>query len=273
MADYLYEIMEDYKYAATGQEKESIFQSFCSLIWDSGNKRRVCTKAIRFTVRKNLLSTDVGQIFAKWSEIKYTGYQSTTKETDWCNLIRQKINNLYTVYFDKEVICNKDYLRLLQTPRTLYRKFCTDAVLMPDEVSSAIESALVSAEALKTTCQMQKMDLSWQEYQKVIESILLKIFDKCKLIEEFEDASAPGRIYDFMNEDNFYIRYFCRYLTCEMKQWQKKYYGVKNHRPYIRCRRCGGLAEKTNNRILYCKACRVIVNREKTKENKNRTHV
>ena len=273
MNDYLYEIMEDYKYAETGQEKEAIFQSFCSSVWNSGNKRRICTKTIRFTVKKNLLSTEVGQIFAKWTEIKYTGYQSTTKETDWCSLIRQKIKNLYTIYFDKEVICNKEYLRLLQTPRTLYRKFCTDAGLTPDEIVQSIENALSSAEATKAFCQKQKMNLSWQEYQKVIESILHKIFDRCRLIEEYEDASALGSIYDFMNEDNFYIRYFCRYLSCEMKQWQKKYYGVKSHRTYMRCRRCGGLAEKTNNRMLYCKDCRTIVNREKTKENKYRTYV
>lgn len=273
MPDYLYEIMEDYKYAASGQEKEAIFQSFCSLVWKNGNKRQVCTKTIHFTVKKELLSTEAGQILSKYSKIPYTGYRSTTKEADWCSLIRQKINNLYTVYFDKEVICSKEYLRLLQTPRKLYRKLCAGARLTPDEITLSIETALASAETAKAFFQKQKMDLSWQEYQKVIESILQKIFDRCRLIEEYEDASSLSGIYDFINEDNFYIRYFCSSLTYEMRQWQKKYYGVKNHRTYIRCRRCGGLAEKTNNRILYCKACRVIVNREKAKENKNRTCV
>ena len=99
---YLYEIIDDYKHSGSDEEKGDIFKSFCSSIWSSENKRRVYTKTIRFSVRKDLLQTDVGQVFDVWSEVEYIGYKAMTKETDWCSLIRQKVNNLYTRYFDKE---------------------------------------------------------------------------------------------------------------------------------------------------------------------------
>ncbi|WP_300957842.1 hypothetical protein, partial [Phocaeicola sartorii] len=40
-------------------------------------------------------------------------YKSMTKDENWCPMIRQKINNIYTRYFDKEVILSKEYMDLL----------------------------------------------------------------------------------------------------------------------------------------------------------------
>ena len=72
-----------------------------------------------------------------------------------------------------------------------------------------------------------------------------------------------------MNEDNFYIKYFCDRLEGNMLDYQKKYYGLKysSRKGYKRCSRCGCLIEKTNNRILYCSDCSYEVNKEKTKNN------
>ena len=67
---YLYEIIDDYKHSDSDEEKDDIFKSFCSSIWSSENKRRVYTKTIRFSVRKDLLQTDVGQVFDVWSEVE-----------------------------------------------------------------------------------------------------------------------------------------------------------------------------------------------------------
>ena len=88
---YLYEIIDDYKNSDSDEEKSDIFKSFCSSIWSSDNKRRVYTKTIRFTVRKDLLNTYIGQVFYMWSEIEYKGYKSMTKVTDLCSLISQRI--------------------------------------------------------------------------------------------------------------------------------------------------------------------------------------
>ena len=93
------------------------------------------------------------------------------------------------------------------------------------ELNTAISEAMNNAERLKVTYQKQKMNLPWKDYKIVIEGFLQKILNNCKLIEDYEDKQKAN-LYDFMNEDNFYIGYICKYLENEMKQWQKKYCAV-----------------------------------------------
>ena len=255
---YLYEIIDDYKHSDSNEEKNDIFKSFCSSIWSSENKRRVYTKTIRFSVRKDLLQTDVGQVFDIWSEVEYTGYKAMTKETDWCSLIRQKVNNLYTRYFDKDVILKKDYMNLLNTPKRLYYQWIDGIEMDADELTIIIDDAIDDAQKLKITYQKQKMELSWSEYKKVIEGFFQRCFDNCKLIEDYEKDSKYCGIYDFMNEDNFYIKYFCNRLEGNMKDYQKHYYGLKysSRKGYKRCKKCGGLIEKDAKNRQYCSTCK-----------------
>lgn len=255
---YLYEIIDGYKHSDSDEEKDDILKSFCSSIWSSENKRRVYIKTIKFSVRKDLLQTDIGQVFDVWSEVEYTGYKAMTKETDWCSLIRQKVNNLYTRYFDKDVILKKDYMNLLNTPKRLYYQWIDGIEMDVDELTTIIDDAIDDAQKLKVTYQKQKMELSWSEYKKVIEGFFQRCFDNCKLIEDYEKGSNYCGIYDFMNEDNFYIKYFCDRLEGNMKDYQKHYYGLKysSRKGYKRCECCGKMIERTNNRILYCNNCK-----------------
>ena len=277
---YLYEIIDDYKHSDSDEEKDDIFKSFCSSIWSSENKRRVYTKTIRFSVRKDLLQTDVGQVFDVWSEVEYTGYKAMTKETDWCSLIRQKVNNLYTRYFDKDVILKKDYMNLLNTPKRLYYQWIDGIEMDADELTTIIDDAIDDAQKLKVTYQKQKMELSWSEYKKVIEGFFQRCFDNCKLIEDYEKDSKYCSIYDFMNEDNFYIKYFCKSLESYMQNYQKQYYGLyikgsKDKKYKIkRCQSCGKMIEKIHNRKIYCDDCRenMRLNRYKKYNQKRHNH-
>ena len=268
---YLYEIIDDYKHSDSDEEKDDIFKSFCSSIWSSENKRRVYTKTIRFSVRKDLLQTDVGQVFDVWSEVEYTGYKAMTKETDWCSLIRQKVNNLYTRYFDKDVILKKDYMNLLNTSKRLYYQWIDGVEIDADELTTIIDDAIDDAQKLKITYQKQKMELSWSEYKKVIEGFFQKCFDNCKLIEDYEKDSKYCGIYDFMNEDNFYIKYFCKCLETYMKNYQKQYYGLyvkgsKNKGYKIkRCKTCGKMIKNTENKKMYCDKCEKNSKKESNK--------
>lgn len=253
---YLYEIIDEYKHSDSEEEKNNILKSFCSSIWSSDNKRRVYTKTIRFSVRKDLLNTDIGQVFDTWSDVEYKGYKAMSKDTGWCSLIRQKVNNLYTRYFDKNVILKKDYMNLIQTPKRLYYQWLNGIEMDADELTTIIDDALDDADKLKTTYQKQKMDLHWNDYKKVIEGFFQRCFDNCKLIEDYENESQYCGIYDFISEDNFYIKYFCKSLEGEMLKFQKRYFGVRDHKKYKHCQLCGKLIEKTNNRIMYCDKCR-----------------
>ena len=189
-----------------------------------------------------------------------------TKDTDWCSLIRQKINNLYTRYFDEEVILNKDYMNLLKTPYNLYYRWIKGAEMNADELTNIIDDSIYRAAELKAMYQKQKMKLSWEDYKKVIEEKLKKIFDNCELIEDYEIDNLTNKyIYELASEDNFYISYFCKYLENEIKQYQKEYYGLKSysttkqHKKHKRCKECGKLIEiksKKDYSTKYCGGCK-----------------
>lgn len=271
MADYLYEQINDYKDAPSEAEQDAVFHDFCSALWSSRNQRKVCTRTIHYTVEDSVLHTDTGQVFDTWSRLEYKGCRSITKETDWCSLLRQKINNLYTRYFDKEVILQQDYLDLLHTPKELYYQWRNGRELTAPEWNTAIQTAMNQAEQLKTSYQKQKMELSWQEYIKIMEGFLQKHFHTCKRAEEYEGSESFLSMYDFINEDNFYIRYFCRCLEGDLMKWQKQYYGVREHQRYRRCLDCGGLFELHTYNQKRCPGCQSIFTR-RNKTEKQRSY-
>lgn len=264
---FLYEIIEDYKEAETDGEKDEIFKAFCSSIWSSDNKRRLYKKSIRYNVGKDLLQTELGQVFDTWSDLEYTYYKSMTKDENWRSIIRQKINNIYTRYFDKEVISGKEYIDLLKTPKKLYYQWISGIDMNADSVTEIIDDAIDNAEKVKARLQKEKMSLPWNEYKEIIEEFLRRCFDHCKLIGEYEDKTKIVTILNFLTEDNFYVGYICRSLEGEILKWQKKYYGIRDHKKYARCKECGSLIEKTGNRKSYCNKCA----KEKERERKRKT--
>lgn len=254
---YLYEIIEDYKDSTSEEEKDDIFKSFCSSIWNSNNKRRVYTKAIRFKIKPALLETDIGKIFNMWTEIEYKGYKSMSAETDWCSLIRQKINNLYTNYFDKEVILKPEYMNLLKVPKRLYFNYIDGNEYKSEEINKLIDDAMSESIKAKEKLQLEKMVLKWSDYTELINGFLKTAFNNCKLIGDYEDKTSISSRFDFLTEDNFYIKYFCKSINGEIQKWQKKYYGIKrkHKEKYGRCKSCGKVFEIKNKNQKYCEEC------------------
>lgn len=264
---FLYEIIEDYKDADSQEERDEIFNSFCSSIWSSNNKRRTYTKTIKYNVKKDLLNTDLGQVFDVWSEVEYKYYKSMTKDENWSPIIRQKLNNIYTKYFDKEVILGKEYMNLIKTPKRLYYEWISGIDMNAETVTAIIDDAIDNAEKVKTKFQMKKMELSWNEYKKVAEEFLRRCFENCKLIGEYEDKTKISSRLDFLTEDYFYVGYICKSLDGEIRKWQKRKCGLpqSSRKGYSRCKQCGGLIEKTGNKKMYCDKCAI----EKTRLNWN----
>ncbi len=220
-----------------------------------------------------MLDTEIGQIFNAWSEVDYIGYKSMTKDVDWCSLIRQKINNLYTRYFDEDVILKKDYMDLLKTPYNLYYRWLKGLDMDAEELTETIEDSIYKASELKSVYQKQKMKMSWDEYKEIIESFLKKILDNCKPIEDYEiDNLTSKYIYELANEDNSYVGCFCDSLEGYMLNYQKKHYGLtvpntkKQNKKYKRCKECGALIEITGKNTQYCQGCK-DKKRKETKRN------
>ena len=96
------------------------------------------------------------------------------------------------------------------------------------------------------------------------------------MIEDYEKDSKYCGIYDFMNEDNFYIKYFCDRLEGNMKDYQKHYYGLKysSRNKYKRCECCGKMIEIKNKKDFstkYCDGCKRKMTLEKySRYNKKR---
>lgn len=252
---YLYEIIEDYKESKSDEQKQKIFSEFCDTIWASNNKRRIYTKHITYTVSSDVIDTPIGRIFDIWTDIPYTYYKSVTDEGDWCSIIRQKINNLYTIYCDKRVILNKAYMDLLKTPKRLYYRWLSGESMTESFVTESIDCCIVEAEDLKTMLAREKMGVSWGEYKEFVNGVLLKCFNKCHIISEYENNNELSTRLDFLTEDHSFVSYICRYLECEMRQYQKKFYGVRPHKKYKRCKSCGALIENTGNKKTFCESC------------------
>lgn len=239
--------------------RKEIFSAFCRCIWTCPNRRRIFTKSLRFAVEPDLKSTELGQIFDSWSVVEFYGFRPLTSDTGYACLIRQKINNLYTKLFDEKVILHKEYLDCLKVPKTLYYAWRGGQSFTPEELTERIDKAMACAQEAKNRHAREKMKLPWSGYKVLVENVLEKAFSNCRLLEEFESNHQMLLDIDCWNEDNFYVRYLCRSLEGELRKYQKKYYGVRDHHKLRRCRDCGKLYE-VNARDTKSNRCRPCYN-------------
>ncbi len=266
---FLYEIIEDYKAAQSTEEKNEIFSSFCSSVWSCDNKRRTYKKTIHFNVNKDLLDTEPGQIFNTWSCIEYKYYISSTRDKNWRPIIRQNINNIYTRYFDKDVILGKEYMDLIKTPKRLYYEWISGVNMNAASVAGIIENSISQSEKVKLKLQKEKLTLSWNEYKKVVEEFLRRAFENSKLIEEYEDNKNIFTRLDFLTEDHFYVKYINRSLNGEIKKWEKRSCGLpqNSRKGYKHCKLCGIIIERSGNKKMYCDKCALTKERERKRKN------
>lgn len=252
---YLYEILDDYKDTFDDSKKDEILKSFMKLVWSSKNKRIISNRVIKFNVLDSLIDTEIGQVFNEYSCIKYTVYKSMTKQRDFVSLIRQKINNIYTNMCDGRVCTRKEYMDLIKLPKKLYYRWKNGEEYDIATLTSQIDDALKDAELIKEKYANQKMDISWGNYKKLVAGYFKSMFNNYIPLEDYEDKTLLSVHTGAWHEDNFAIAYFSKGLDGYMKMYQKKYYGLPEHRLYGRCE-CGGMfvQSKQNNRFK-CDKC------------------
>jgi len=269
---YMYEILDDYKNKTNDDIKNDIFKAFCTAIWESKNKRRAYKKDIKFNVRSDLINTEIGQIFNTWTIITYMGYKPRTTDTDFVSLIRQKVNNIYTNMFDSRVILKKEYMDLIKIPKNLYYRWTKGDNFIVEELTKTIDNAFNNSILIKEKFAKEKMNLSWNEYKKLVEKYFRKMFDNFIPLDEYEKENEMVLSIDTWCEDNYCIKYFCKGLNGYFKNYQKEYYGLyvpsigKDKIVLKRCKNCGCLFRPRNNKQKYCNGCKTEVDRNKAKE-------
>jgi len=275
---YLYEILDDYKELGN---KDEIFDEFMNLIWHSKNSRQVFTKYITFTMIPNLVETDVGRVFYEYLNTPYISSKTTTTNTDFVSLIRQKMNNLYNNYCEKRLCTRKDYMELLHTPKKLYFRWeknqndCKNV----DGLSGILAESLLQAEELKNQYSKQKMNLTWKQFKPVVEKYIRRSFENYIPLDEYENKNEFVLDTDLWTEDNFAIKYICNCLQQSMKNYQKEYYGIPvlgsmDKRKYKRCKDCNKLFVVNNkdNQTTRCKECQHEKDKKRKRDWWNKNH-
>jgi DNA-directed RNA polymerase subunit RPC12/RpoP len=255
---YLYEILDDYKDCQIEKDKDEIIKAFMKLIWSCKNKRNTYLKDIRFSVSRSLLETEIGKIFNTYSDISYIAYKSMTKETDFVSLIRQKINNIYTNLCDGDVCLKKEYMDLIKSPKKMYYRWKDGEEYNPKTLTAEIEEIMEKSIAVKEKYNKQKLNITWNEYKKIIVPYFKRMFNNFIPLEKYEDKSKITLDIDTWSEDNFVIAYLCKGLDGYMRNYQKEYYNLPSHGNYKRCVDCGDLyiSKDKAYRQIRCNKCK-----------------
>lgn len=264
--------MEDYHYTESISKKNNIFNAFMMAVWKCNNPRTLHKKEYKYNVLEKHRNSDIGKIFDKYSTVPYVYYRSTTSNQNYLYLIRQKINNLYSYYCDKNVCIRREYFQLLQTPKRLYYSWINQkGNIKLSELEIQIKQAFAEAENLKRFYEKQKLFISWSEYKKLVYGFIKNCFNN---YQPFDNITSFTLDVDIVTEDHYCVNYICKCLSGEMQKYQKKYYGVKEHSCYGRCISCGRLYEKKSKdtKSTRCQECyktyRKTYKRQKQKSNR-----
>lgn len=264
---FLWELIEDYKAVESDEEKDQIFNTFCDMVWNCPEPQKLQNRNVEYTVNSDLMKTDLGKEFYKYERIKY---QTTKRETDslrWECLIKQKINNLYATYVDRNLCVSTEYSAQIHVPKRLYFEYRANPEAFPytaEEVGTKIREALERAARLRYYGAQRKPTVEYNEFKTLCTGWMRKCFENCILLDSYDESSD---YYEADSEDNFYVSYICKSLEGYVKNWKVEWFGIKRQRnkyKIVYCERCGKpftQLRKTNKR-MYCDSCRKIVEKD-----------
>jgi ribosomal protein S27E len=111
-----------------------------------------------------------------------------------------------------------------------------------------IKNNLTLADDLLIKYSKQKIDISWNEYKKIINSFILKCMKNYIPVYELEKQGKYKDEFwwenEFWLEDNYIIDYLKNSISNYMKNYEKEYYGItrkngRDKRKYVKCEDCG----------------------------------
>jgi predicted RNA-binding Zn-ribbon protein involved in translation (DUF1610 family) len=272
---FLNQILEEYKLS---NNKNDIINKFIEKLWNSEYIFKKYKKRYKFDVFDDLLDNrkDLIELFNKYNVVEYTvcgSFHKNKKKLESIDYIRIRLNNMYGFLFDKDVYYNRKYYNLLLTPKKEYFKLVNIKKekgnindIKFEEVRINIEDALNETELIKQDSINKKYDINFNNYKKLINTYIERIFNNYKSIEEYEkDYKWELKIsVDGWSEDNYVIKYFCKSLTGYMRNYVRDVLNKSDQ--YKECKSCNILFHPTNIKNIYCPDCVIDVRRE-TKRN------
>lgn len=263
----LNELLEDYQ---EFNEDEAL-DEFIRLLWSSKYGCRTYRKTYAFKLQPELLNNDdeLIKIFEPYQKIKIkhaiSYYNDKPNSID---MIRIHVNNMYMYLVNQEVYLSKEYFNSKIQPKKLYFK-TIERIKNGEKVDVAeVKNQLFKlerkTEELRLRDVEKKIELSFNDYKKIINGYIFRIFNNYKSPFEYEQENGweLNVIHDAWHEDNYIIKYFCKSLTGYMKNY-KKYINFTYEKE---CKMCDMLFLPNSNRQVYCHYCTSINEKVKNRE-------
>lgn len=248
------------------EKKKNVVEKFIKLIWKSPCEYRSIESKIQFEIDDTKVDEGLFDILCKYSDLKYKRIKSKYRpeEMSPIDYIRVHINNSYAFLFDERVYATKEYVYNLLQPRDAYFKYIQGKITR-EELLFRLEEFEV-----KNVNNRKKYKLSWNEYKKMIDSYILRIFENIKSVDqilneiEFEHQ-VNKEDFDY---DNILISYINNCITGYLRHYIRQFEEKEDVLKY--CVVCGKEIEG-GNRKKYCCECFEMY-RRKYKTNKQKEY-
>lgn len=245
------------------EDKQEIIKKFIDSLWKSKYRFSKYSKYYSYKVKDELLHNrdELINLFKQFENIEYKVCKSFSKKRlDSIDYIRIHINNMYGFLIDKDVYYSKEYYKLLLSPKQEYLKtvrLLKDGLEVDvDQIKNVIENKLVEAEKLKHSSIKKKINMTWSQYKKLIDSYISRIFDNYIPVHEYEKKHGWEMKVDvsYWSEENYIIKYFCKSLTGYLRNY------VRDSKPkdakIKKCIICQSEFECLSDKKLYCMKCK-----------------
>lgn len=266
---YLKMVFDNYYESDDIEEKQKIRKEFSTRLWSSLPYAK-SERTFKYRVadcKFDETTADIKEMFEEYSVIKYKVLKSryNINEVSQEDLVKARINSNYAKYFDKEVYLHKGYYKHMAYIKNLYIYYITGQLDENVNIKEEVLNTYNKAMEYKQLSEERKYELSWAEYQELIEKCFDRIFENYIPVEEHPDINWEENDYWDWEEDNAVLRY----INVSLNGYLVNYIKERNKPKAKYCEVCGvEIDVKSKNK--YCVDCRKQVDREKARERMRR---
>ena len=232
------DFLEDYQV----YEEEEALDDFLFNLWSSKYEPNKITKTYRFEIDRELIKDEkIIKLFEPYQEMKVKYAKSFHKDNPKSiDMIKIHINNMYMYLVDKEVYLGREYYDAIFKYRSYYynvvERISNGEIISYEEVENNLNELKNKENLLLKERLSKKIELSQEEYKKLIDDSIYKLFNNYKSPEIYEQENGWEMRDENTGwtEDNYIVKYFCKSLTGSMMDYVKWVVNKKTKR----CKDC-----------------------------------